>query len=130
MIRSSSSSSTTTTTAAAMERPTCDLYTAGPTLRFANELRELTGAGLDSTAPLDHRSLAAIDSMHYLGHEGTDAMLRAVGPRNARRVLDFGSGFGGCSRYVAGQLLLSAPPFEELVGGGEEARKGIPCGMP
>ena len=35
-------------------------------------------------------------------------MLRAVGPRNARRVLDFGSGFGGCSRYVAGQLLLSA----------------------
>jgi sarcosine/dimethylglycine N-methyltransferase len=89
-------------------KPQCDLYTIPPTLRFENELEELTGSGLSATTALDFRNLAAIDSMHYLGHEGTAKMIGGFGNNPPSCVLDIGSGFGGCSRYIAGNNPIQA----------------------
>lgn len=104
----------------AVAKPACLLYTTGPTARFDNELRELTGTGLNSDSSLDQVQLAAIDSMHYRGHESVPAMLQSFhGDKkrgdsdvdengqngaqvvNPRHILDLGSGFGGCSRHIA-----------------------------
>jgi predicted O-methyltransferase YrrM len=82
-------------------KPQCDLYTVTPTTRFENELLDLTGTNLSATTPLDHHLLARIDSMHYMEHQGTSDMLASF-DSPPQCILDIGSGFGGCSRYVAG----------------------------
>ena len=81
--------------------------------RIDAELREMSGGeGLDSSAPLDADALNAIDSMHYLGTEGSRMMMARFPSTDTPSdeplaVLDLGSGFGGCARFVATK---AAPP--------------------
>lgn len=88
---------------------TCHLYKNTPSARIENELRELHGSGIDSALPLDAEQLNAIDSMHYEGQTGTLRMMKLFPTRTTAaaadatpvEVLDLGSGFGGCARFVA-----------------------------
>ena len=84
---------------------TCHLYKDTPSTRIENELRELYGAGINSDAPLDAEELLAIDTMHYEGQNGTLRMMKLFPAKPAGsspvQVLDLGSGFGGCARFVA-----------------------------
>jgi hypothetical protein len=72
----------------------------------------------DETA-LDALELNAIDSMHYLGQAGSEAIIKHVtqnlqslppSPNSEAlggagvQLLDLGSGFGGCARYVATRM--------------------------
>lgn len=97
----------------------CHLYRQGPTTRLENELRELTGTSLSDETALDALELNAIDSMHYLGQAGSEAIIKHVtqnlqslppSPNSEAlggagvQLLDLGSGFGGCARYVATRM--------------------------
>jgi SAM-dependent methyltransferase len=96
----------------------CHLYKDTPSARIENELRELHGEGIDSTLPLDAEQLNAIDSMHYEGQTGTLRMMKLFPARASStaaddatlpvEVLDLGSGFGGCARFVAARCTAPA----------------------
>ena len=106
----------------------CHLYNDDPAVRLERELREMTGEGFDGDAPLNALELTAIDCMHYRGNDGTDEMLaRFPHPKSDTdgdgsastsllQVLDLGSGFGGCARYVASKLPGAAVTALEIQG--------------
>ena len=123
----------------------CYLYNGDPVTRLERELIQMTGEGFNGGCSLDAVMLTDIDSMHYCGNAGTDAMLhRFPQPRTegivlleqgsggdttttlassstaappSLRVLDLGSGFGGCARYVASKLPHATVTALELQAG-------------
>jgi phospholipid N-methyltransferase len=81
----------------------CRLYRLDPVGRIDRELKALTGTPLHDETPLDSFHINQVDSMHYLGVEGTKSMIKLF-PAEVGSILDLGSGFGGCSRFVANTL--------------------------
>eukprot|EP01013_Petalomonas_cantuscygni_P010484 TRINITY_DN23581_c0_g1_i1.p2 TRINITY_DN23581_c0_g1~~TRINITY_DN23581_c0_g1_i1.p2 ORF type:complete len:318 (-),score=58.78 TRINITY_DN23581_c0_g1_i1:758-1711(-) len=99
------------------KKVTCDLY-VDPSGRLMRELRR-AGVDVDGDGPLSVDELHVADMMHYGGDAGLRTLLALVDSRKADdkegtdvsgsesvsplRFLEVGSGFGGCSRYVAAQ---------------------------
>jgi len=110
--------------AAKKELSACHLYINNPSMRLERELKEMTGEGFNGDCSLDALALTSIDSMHYCGTDSTDAMLRRFPPPciddeaspalPTLKVLDLGSGFGGCARYVGTKLPGAAVTGLEL----------------
>lgn len=82
----------------------CRLYRLDPVGRIDRELKALTGSSLDSNEKLDPFHINQVDSMHYLGTEGTMSMMKLFPSNSDQNILDLGSGFGGCTRFVSKTL--------------------------
>lgn len=80
----------------------CRLYRLDPVGRIDRELKALTGSPLNSDEKLDPFHINQVDSMHYLGTEGTKSMMKLFPSEST--ILDLGSGFGGCARFVSKSL--------------------------
>jgi cyclopropane fatty-acyl-phospholipid synthase-like methyltransferase len=66
--------------------------------RIYNELKAL-GYGDDD--PVDVDVLNRFDQLHYHGTDAIDVAIDACGVAEGHKVLEVGSGWGGCSRYLA-----------------------------
>ncbi|MGI9355101.1 MAG: SAM-dependent methyltransferase [Rhizobiaceae bacterium] len=62
---------------------------------------DLEARGYASGSPLSLDVLTQLDQLHYHGTEALDAAIAACGIRKNDRVLEVGSGWGGCARYLA-----------------------------
>ncbi|MEM6577049.1 MAG: class I SAM-dependent methyltransferase [Pseudomonadota bacterium] len=66
--------------------------------RILNDLSNL-GYGSDDPVPVD--VLNRFDQLHYHGTDALDAAIAACAIKAGDRVLEVGSGWGGCARYIA-----------------------------
>ena len=64
-------------------------------------LADLEALGYASDAPLRLDVLTRFDQLHYHGTQAIDAAIAACGIGAGDHVLEIGSGWGGCARYVA-----------------------------
>lgn len=64
-------------------------------------LRDLRHIGYADDAPLSTDITARFDQLHYHGTEAIDAAIQTAGIRANDRVLEIGSGWGGCARHIA-----------------------------
>lgn len=62
---------------------------------------ELRALGFKDDCPLTVEDLTPFDNYHYLGTEGCDEAIKALGVTADSHVLEIGSGIGGPARYVA-----------------------------
>ncbi|MEM6375164.1 MAG: methyltransferase domain-containing protein [Pseudomonadota bacterium] len=62
---------------------------------------DLKAAGFDEGAPVPVAVLNRFDQLHYHGTEALDAAITAAGIKEGQQVLEVGSGWGGCARYIA-----------------------------
>jgi sarcosine/dimethylglycine N-methyltransferase len=64
-------------------------------------LAELRAQGLGVGVPLTVEDLNRFDQLHYHGTDALDAAITECGIGDGDRVLEVGSGWGGCARYIA-----------------------------
>ncbi len=64
-------------------------------------LADLQAQGLGIEAPLTVEDLNRFDQLHYHGTDALDAAISECGIGHGDRVLEVGSGWGGCARYIA-----------------------------
>ncbi len=64
-------------------------------------LTDLRALGYSDDAPVDVDTLNRFDQLHYHGTEALDAAITDTGMKSGDRVLEIGSGWGGCARYLA-----------------------------
>ena len=69
--------------------------------RAARIYDDLRAIGLDKTAALPIDILNRFDQLHYHGIEALDAAINACKITSGAKVLEVGSGWGGCARYIA-----------------------------
>ncbi|MEL7254410.1 MAG: class I SAM-dependent methyltransferase [Pseudomonadota bacterium] len=62
---------------------------------------DLEALGYGPGAPVPIEVLNQFDQLHYHGTEALDAAIAACGMAAGQRVLEVGSGWGGCARYLA-----------------------------
>ncbi len=62
---------------------------------------ELEALGYGGARPVPLDVLNQFDQLHYHGVEALDAAITATGMKAGDRVLEVGSGWGGCARYLA-----------------------------
>lgn len=62
---------------------------------------ELEALGYDADAPVPVDVLNQFDQLHYHGTQALDAAIAACDMKAGQRVLEIGSGWGGCARYLA-----------------------------
>ncbi|MEM7170319.1 MAG: methyltransferase domain-containing protein [Pseudomonadota bacterium] len=66
--------------------------------------RELEEMGIDRESPLGVEDLAAIDQLHYHGHDAVALSASRLGLTADSRVAEVGSGMGGPARYLAASV--------------------------
>lgn len=64
-------------------------------------LSDLDHLGFSGDAPVPVEVLNRFDQLHYHGTEALDAAIRGAGIVSGQQVLEVGSGWGGCARYLA-----------------------------
>lgn len=64
-------------------------------------LKDLGHLGYGPGDPVDVAVLNQFDQLHYHGTEAIDAAIAACGIKAGDKVLEIGSGWGGCARYLA-----------------------------
>ncbi|MGI9388454.1 MAG: SAM-dependent methyltransferase [Boseongicola sp.] len=62
---------------------------------------DLKAQGFGSGSPLSLDVLTQFDQLHYHGTEALDAAIVACNIREKDKVIEVGSGWGGCARYLA-----------------------------
>jgi len=62
---------------------------------------DLASLGYGPDAPVPLQVLNRFDQLHYHGVEALDAAISTCAMTSADRVLEVGSGWGGCARYIA-----------------------------
>lgn len=62
---------------------------------------ELEALGYGAGAPVPVDVLNKFDQLHYHGTEALDAAIASCGMASGQTVLEVGSGWGGCARYLA-----------------------------
>lgn len=66
-------------------------------------LADLRAAGFADDVPLPRAVVSRFDQLHYHGTDALDAAIAACGIAAGDRVLEIGSGWGGCARHIAGE---------------------------
>lgn len=61
---------------------------------------ELEALGIHSDAPVSVETLNRFDQLHYHGTVAIDAAIASCGVKPGDKVLEIGSGWGGCARYI------------------------------
>ena len=69
--------------------------------RATRVLADLAHIGYAGQTPVPVAVLNRFDQLHYHGTEALDAAIDACGLTAADKVLEVGSGWGGCARYIA-----------------------------
>ncbi|WP_371228569.1 SAM-dependent methyltransferase [Roseovarius sp. 2305UL8-3] len=64
-------------------------------------LADLAALGYPDETPLDMDVLTRLDQLHYHGTDALDEAIKACGIAVGDAVLEVGSGWGGCARYIA-----------------------------
>ncbi len=64
-------------------------------------LADLQAQGFDMGATLTVEALSQLDQLHYHGTDALDVAIAECGIGAGDRVLEVGSGWGGCARYIA-----------------------------
>ena len=64
-------------------------------------LADLRAQGLGVGAPLTVEALSRFDQLHYHGTDALDVAISECGIHGGESVLEVGSGWGGCARYIA-----------------------------
>ncbi|WP_120500585.1 cyclopropane-fatty-acyl-phospholipid synthase family protein [Roseovarius sp. EL26] len=64
-------------------------------------LDDLAAIGIDDQTSLDVETLNRFDQLHYHGTEALDVAITQTGMKTGEQVLEIGSGWGGCARYLA-----------------------------
>ncbi|MEM7438821.1 MAG: methyltransferase domain-containing protein [Pseudomonadota bacterium] len=64
-------------------------------------LKDLSNLGYGADDPVEVAVLSRFDQLHYHGTDAIDAAISACGIKASDRVLEVGSGWGGCARYLA-----------------------------
>lgn len=64
-------------------------------------LDDLTHLGFPSDAAVPVDVLNRFDQLHYHGTEALDVAISACGITSGQNILEVGSGWGGCARYIA-----------------------------
>ena len=64
-------------------------------------LLDLAAEGYAGDAPVPVEVLNRYDQLHYHGTDALDAAIETAGIGAGQRVLEVGSGWGGCARYIA-----------------------------
>lgn len=99
--------------------------------RILDDLAHL-GYGGDDPVPVE--VLTRFDQLHYHGTEALDAAIAAAGIGAGQEVLEVGSGWGGCARYIAQASGARVTAVElqgdyHAVGSGLTARAGLERGV-
>ncbi|MEL6408947.1 MAG: class I SAM-dependent methyltransferase [Pseudomonadota bacterium] len=74
--------------------------------------RDLEAMGFDMDAALPVETVNRFDQLHYHGTEALDAAREACRMREGQKVLEVGSGWGGCARYLANASRVSVTAVE------------------
>ena len=95
--------------------------------RVMNELAEL---GKTENDALTVAELNAFDQMHYHGTTAVDYAINAMQINPGSKVLEIGSGFGGCARHLAATsgahiTALELQPDQDQLAGALSARCGL-----
>ncbi|SLN69137.1 Demethylrebeccamycin-D-glucose O-methyltransferase [Roseovarius albus] len=64
-------------------------------------LDDLAAIGIANGMPVDVETLNQFDQLHYHGTEALDVAIDQTGMAAREQVLEIGSGWGGCARYLA-----------------------------
>lgn len=64
-------------------------------------LNDLAHLGFAAPDPVPVNVLNRFDQLHYHGTEALDAAIAACGIKPGQHILEVGSGWGGCARYIA-----------------------------
>src|SRR5210317_2159009 len=64
-------------------------------------LDDLSNLGFSAQEPVPVDVLNRFDQLHYHGTAALDAAISACGIEPGQRILEVGSGWGGCARYIA-----------------------------
>ena len=64
-------------------------------------LDDLAAIGITREKPIDVETLNRFDQLHYHGTEALDVAIDQTGMTSGDQVLEIGSGWGGCARYLA-----------------------------
>ena len=64
-------------------------------------LNDLSNLGISPNDPVSIDVLTQFDQLHYHGTDALDAAIAACGITAGQSVLEVGSGWGGCARYIA-----------------------------
>lgn len=64
-------------------------------------LNDLTQSGFPAQDPVPVDVLTSFDQLHYHGVEALDIAIKACGIKTGQKILEIGSGWGGCARYIA-----------------------------
>ena len=75
-------------------------------------LVELRARGFADDAPVPVETLAQLDQLHYHGTDALDVAIDRAGIDGASRVLEIGSGWGGCARWIAHRTGASVTTVE------------------
>ncbi|MEM8774464.1 MAG: class I SAM-dependent methyltransferase [Pseudomonadota bacterium] len=74
--------------------------------------RDLEALGFDAQASLPIETVNQFDQLHYHGTDALDAAIEACGMSDGQDVLEVGSGWGGCARYLANSSGASVTAVE------------------
>lgn len=75
-------------------------------------LVELRARGFADDAPVPVETLGEIDQLHYHGTDAVDVAIERAGIGGTSRVLEIGSGWGGCARWIAHRTGASVTTVE------------------
>lgn len=64
-------------------------------------LTDLRARGYDDAAPVPVAELSTLDQLHYYGTDAVDHAISSAGMKPGQTVLEVGSGWGGCARWMA-----------------------------
>lgn len=64
-------------------------------------LVDLAHSGFPGEAPVPVEVLNQFDQLHYHGTDALDVAIKACGVRPGQKILEIGSGWGGCARYIS-----------------------------
>ncbi|MDD9978167.1 MAG: class I SAM-dependent methyltransferase [Boseongicola sp.] len=69
--------------------------------RAERVLDDIANLGFSLQDPLPIDVLNRFDQLHYHGTDALDVAIAASGIKSGQQVLEIGSGWGGCARYIA-----------------------------
>lgn len=93
-------------------------------------LDDLAHLGFAGDVPVPVEVLNRFDQLHYHGTEALDVAIEACGIQAGQSVVEVGSGWGGCARYIAGTTGAQITAVElqddyHAVGAGLTQRAGL-----
>ena len=83
------------------------LYTGADSI-----IAELSALGFGSRSPLNFNEVCKIDQLHYHGTASVQLAIDALGIQENSHVLEVGAGWGGPSRFIAGQTKAQVTALE------------------